>query len=144
MRKTSREQISSRERQLIHGRRRAERKREIEDLQLHEQQALRLHHDVRQQVCDLEFHTRAVLDEQRSGMINQAKFELNVQERQLRGNTLGSNVRSYPISKSGLRIFTTRRAPASSSQNYEAENKLTKLLLPVRLKNGRAQERSLF
>ena len=79
-RKSSRDRTSSRERQLIHERRRADRKEGIEFLQLREQQALRLEQEARQQVFDMEFNTRTNLEEQRCAIVDQADFQLNIQE----------------------------------------------------------------
>ena len=74
-RKTSQDQISSRERQLIHARRRADRKREIGFQQLREQQALQIEQEAKPKVIDMECHSSAMREEQRSDTISQANVE---------------------------------------------------------------------
>ena len=66
--------------QLIHERRRADRKREIEFLDQCELQALKIEEEATQEVRDMDIQTKAMLEEQSSGLINQADYELNLQE----------------------------------------------------------------
>ena len=59
---------------------RAERKEEIEFLQSREQHAQRHEQEARQQVVEMEFRTRAVLEKQRCAIVDLSNFELNIQE----------------------------------------------------------------
>ena len=56
------------------------RRREIGILQHQTLQALKLEEEARRKVRDIEVHTRAMLQEQSGGQINQPNFELNLQK----------------------------------------------------------------
>ena len=45
-----------------------------------EQQALRLEQEARQELMEMNFNTRALLEEQRCTIVDQANFELNMRE----------------------------------------------------------------
>ena len=54
--------------------------REIGILQHRALQALKLEEEARRKVSDIEVHTRALLEEQSGGPMNQPNFELNLQK----------------------------------------------------------------
>ena len=69
----------------------------------------------------MEFHTTAMLEEQRSGLVNQANFD--------RSNNYDSSTWSYPVGVKTLKLHET--VSSIFLQNYESENELIKKLLSV-------------
>ena len=65
---------------LAHERRRTARNEQRESLQLREQQAGRPDQEAKQKVLETEFRARAILDEQRFAIVDQANFEFNLRE----------------------------------------------------------------
>ena len=112
-RKSSRDRKSSEEGQLASERMRAERREVRVFVKFREQEAVNAEPEARLQVSDMESHTRVLLEEQRSRLISQARFELLLQEtkaensvqklqRQLRSRKNGTLQR-----KSRIRSLTT-------------------------------------